>query len=124
MTYNPELKKFTVAIDTPKNGERVEQFDIMINACGQTVDYRNNAKLYQNMDESETVDFTFIGSLDVDTNNLRVKSNKTDRIYACGPPTIGNFLIVNFLKNIHNQAKAITKDIVERALEINERPKL
>lgn len=101
----------------------MEQYDIVINACGQSVDYRNT-KLYQNLDKSDTIDFTFFGSLDVNTKNLRVKSCKTDRIYACGPPTIGNHLIINFIRNIHEQAKAISKDIIARILKIDERPKL
>ena len=56
--------------------------------------------LYGNLAESKTVKFNMVGSLDIDINTFRVNSDITDKIYACGPPIIGNIIVVNIITGI------------------------
>lgn len=48
----------------------MEQYDVMINACGQSIDYKKNSKLFSALAESDTINFTFMGTPDVDAKNL------------------------------------------------------
>jgi hypothetical protein len=100
VTYSESEGKFRAIFNRSNGIEEAEVFDIVYNCCGLSTDIRKSQPLYEYLSSTKLVNFTMFGSLDSDVKTQRVYSAVTDRVYGCGPATVGNLIAVNFIRGI------------------------